>query len=213
MRAPQSQVLLVHGLWLNRASMYPLGLRLRHAGFAVRYHGYYSALLPQERHIEQLITRLRGDGGDERPHVIAHSLGAVLALQALCQLPALPGTKSRLIGLGAPWRGSDAGRQFMRHAFGRFCVGSTGRLWQTFPELQAPAGVEVGAIAGTRRIGMGRFFARLEGANDGVVTVEETRLDGLADHIVMPVSHTGMLLSGEAAQQCAAFLRGGRFSR
>lgn len=212
MRAASPQVILIHGLWLNRASMFPLGLRLRQAGFAVRYHGYYSALQPQERHIEDMVTRLRGDG-EARPHVVAHSLGAILALQALAQLPPLPGTNSRFIGLGAPWRGSDAGRQFMRHAFGRFCVGSTGSLWQTFPELRAPAGVEVGAIAGTRRIGLGRFFARLDGANDGVVTIAETKLDGLADHIVMPVSHTGMLLSGEVAQRCAAFLREGRFSQ
>jgi len=49
--------------------------------------------------------------------------------------------------------------------------------------------------------------------SDGVVTVDETRLPGLSDHLVLPVSHSGMLISREVALQTAAFLRYGRFER
>ena len=53
----------------------------------------------------------------------------------------------------------------------------------------------------------------LPGDNDGVVTIEETRIPGLADHIVLPVSHSGMLFSGDVADQTANFLRQGKFAR
>ena len=48
--------------------------------------------------------------------------------------------------------------------------------------------------------------------HDGAVAVEETRLPCARDHIVLPVSHSGMLLSQAVAEQAAAFLRDGRFA-
>jgi hypothetical protein len=53
----------------------------------------------------------------------------------------------------------------------------------------------------------------LPAPSDGVVSVEETRIAGMRDHIVLDVSHTGMLLSGAVARQICAFLRDGRFAR
>ncbi|HZP89005.1 MAG TPA: hypothetical protein VFB54_19495, partial [Burkholderiales bacterium] len=71
--------------------------------------------------------------------------------------------------------------------------------------------VEVGVIAGTRRFGLGCVFVTLQGPNDGVVTVEETRLPGLTDHLVMPVTHSGMIVSARVARQVGVFLKTGRF--
>jgi hypothetical protein len=60
-------------------------------------------------------------------------------------------------------------------------------------------------------MGGGRLFARLPKPNDGSVVVEETQLDGMTDHIVLPVSHSGLLFSANAALQAIHFLRHGRF--
>ena len=76
-----------------------------------------------------------------------------------------------------------------------------------------PSGIEVGALAGDHSIGLGHLFTSLEGPNDGAVTVAETRIPGLRDHIVLPVSHSGMLLSAEVARQSVAFLGSGAFLR
>jgi hypothetical protein len=81
------------------------------------------------------------------------------------------------------------------------------------PELDVPPGVEAGAIAGTRRLGLASLVVRLPGPNDGIVRVEETRHPGLADHLVMPVAHSEMLVSRAVAAQAAAFLARGRFAR
>ncbi len=73
---------------------------------------------------------------------------------------------------------------------------------------------EVGVIAGNRGLGLGQLLiSGLPKPNDGVVTVEETRLRGMKDHIVMKVSHSGMLFSSRAAHEVCAFLKDGRFSR
>jgi hypothetical protein len=70
-----------------------------------------------------------------------------------------------------------------------------------------------GVIAGSMSVGMGRIVARgLPVPNDGVVTIDETRLACATDHIVLPVSHSAMLLSKQVARQTAAFLNNGRFA-
>jgi hypothetical protein len=100
-----------------------------------------------------------------------------------------------------------------RHAFGLWALGRSVELWRHGYPLCISAGAAVGSLAGTRRFGLGAVLNDLQGANDGVVRVEETRLPGLADHLTLPVSHSGMLVSGEVARQCTAFLLDGTFRR
>ncbi|MCZ6498198.1 MAG: alpha/beta hydrolase, partial [Gammaproteobacteria bacterium] len=51
----------------------------------------------------------------------------------------------------------------------------------------------------------------LPSPHDGTVAVEETRLEGATEHIVLPVSHLSMLWSGVVAEQVVNFLSSGRF--
>ncbi len=78
-----------------------------------------------------------------------------------------------------------------------------GRVWQGPRAL--------GAIAGSRPVGTGQFFAHFDEDNDGTVAVRETVIPGLTDHIVLPHSHIGMLFAGDVAANVAHFLRTGRF--
>ena len=66
-------------------------------------------------------------------------------------------------------------------------------------------------IAGSRPWGLGRLVMRLPGTNDGVVRLEETEVAGMRDRIVLPVSHSGMLVSARVANEIAAFLERGAF--
>jgi hypothetical protein len=71
---------------------------------------------------------------------------------------------------------------------------------------------ELGCIAGTRPMGLGRLFARFDEDCDGTVGVSETKLPGHTAHMTLPVSHMGMLMSPLVAAQVGAFLENGRFS-
>jgi hypothetical protein len=74
-----------------------------------------------------------------------------------------------------------------------------------------PAGIDVGMIAGCVPRGLGGLFAGFRGDHDGTVAVAETRVPGLADHVVVRASHSGLLFSDAVARQAAHFLRHGRF--
>ena len=73
-------------------------------------------------------------------------------------------------------------------------------------------GVPLGVGAGTRALGLGRMFGPLPGANDGVVRVEETTVEGMRERLVLPVGHSEMLVSPRVAHAVRDFLAHGRFS-
>jgi len=77
------------------------------------------------------------------------------------------------------------------------------------PEWRASK--ELGVIAGSINIGLGRFVPGLSGVGDGTVTLDESRLEGMTDHVTLPVSHTAMLFSAVVSRQVCAFLQYGQF--
>ncbi len=189
--------------------------RLRAEGFHVVQFRYRMVMRSLDHNRDRLreLIRKQGQSQDNNPiHLVGHSLGGVLALQTLQCFPDLPVTK--VVCLGSPLLDSSAGRQFGRSLPGRAMLG------KTLPEavfnkpLQGWAGrARVGVIAGNRSFGLGRLFVRLPRPNDGMVTVAETCLPGIHDHMEIRVGHTAMVISSVVARQCIWFLRHGVFQR
>jgi hypothetical protein len=67
-------------------------------------------------------------------------------------------------------------------------------------------------IAGSRSFGLGLLLGGLGEPGDGTVAIAETRAEGLRQHLVLPVTHTGMLFSKDVAREVACFLQVGSFS-
>ncbi len=149
---------------------------------------------------------------DGTVHLVGHSLGGLLILRALERAAqrATPLPPGRVVLLGSPVAGSGAAAALMRRPF----LGRTlGRSAAALAGAALAGGTrDIGIIAGNRPAGLGRFLAHFQEPNDGTVAVRETRLEGAVDRIVLPVSHTGMLLSRRVAREAAQFLRYGRFS-
>jgi pimeloyl-ACP methyl ester carboxylesterase len=154
----------------------------------------------------------------EQIHLVGHSLGGLVILKCLetdDARTAGPGiAPGRVVLMGSPLQGTEVARSLSRYAILKAILGrsiqgethpATPRRWN--------GSRDVGVIAGSASLGFGRLVARLPEPNDGTVAVAETLLEGAADHIVLPVSHTGMVLSPEVMRQTAAFLLTGRFSR
>jgi 8-oxo-dGTP pyrophosphatase MutT (NUDIX family) len=204
-------VVVVHGLWMPGYETALLCRRLARAGFVPRLFRFRSVgdgLDANAELLARFAERLPGD----KVHFVGHSLGGVVAAHMLQTRPPL--RAGRIVCLGSPLRGTHSGKRLARFRWG---AGLTGR---SIGDLLARGGLapwsgtaDLGVIAGDLPLGLGLLLGALPRPHDGVVAVEETRLEGARDHIVLPLSHTALLFSRAVAEQAAHFLRHGRFER
>jgi pimeloyl-ACP methyl ester carboxylesterase len=198
------RVILLHGLWMPGASMQWFASHLSAAGFAPEIFTYQSVADGPDTAVPRLIEVLREGDAD----IVAHSLGGLIALQALHEAPGLP--VRHVVCLGSPLTGSGAATGVLRWPPAAAMFGRSAALLQQGVEGWQGA-AEVGVIAGCVPHGLGALFAGFDGEHDGTVAVAETHLPGVTDHIVVHASHSGLLFSVEAAEQATAFLRTGHF--
>ena len=202
-------VILIHGLWMRGFVLLPHQRRLRAEGFAVRRFSYPSwreGLDGNVRRLSSFVSETPGAIID----LVAHSLGGLVALKMLSQ-EADPRIR-RVVLLGTPLAACHCGSTLAAIPVLGPLVGRTFEDWFRLPRPAPPVAVEIGIIAGTRRISFGRMIPGLARPNDGLVAVEETRLAAAKDSIALNVSHSGMLASRTCAEQIVNFLRSGNFS-
>jgi pimeloyl-ACP methyl ester carboxylesterase len=207
----KTAAVFVHGLWLTGAESTLLRRRVaaRH-GFECHSFTYRTVGLPMDAVIEKLAQFVERIDAD-RVHFVGHSLGGIVLYRYFeTQRAAPPG---RVVFLGSPTVRSRTAERVGRMPLLSTLVGQL-----VARELVRPEGErhwrherELGLIAGTRPLGLGRFFARFEEECDGTIGVSETRLPGHTAHVTLPVSHMGMLASTDVARQVGSFLATGRF--
>ncbi len=204
-------VVYIHGLWSSRADSALLRRRLsREFRFDVRMFHYptvSSSMAEITAGLAQFIEALR----PERLHLVGHSLGGLVIYRFLERFPEQP--PGRVVFLGTPAVACSAAVGVARLAWGASILGkcvTEELLVERERRWVSPR--PLGIIAGTRSFGLGQLFARLPGESDGTIAVSETRLPGATDHITLPASHMGMLLSARVARETGVFLRDGHFA-
>ena len=206
-------ILLVHGLWMSGFELGVLKHRLEADGqFRAVAFSYPSLTGSMADHVNSLIEFARAQRTDEL-HFVGHSLGGLVVMKALQLTDDLP--DGRAVLLGTPVQGSRAARGVARLLpFGKAILGAAvnAEIVECAPR-EWSGRRDIGVIAGSMGLGLGRFFAELSTDHDGTVLVEETQLPGARDTVVVPTSHTGMLFSAEIATQTAHFLKHGAFKK
>jgi pimeloyl-ACP methyl ester carboxylesterase len=211
-------VLFVHGLWLSGAESFLIRRRLAAQGWALRVLPYSSMAESMDavarrcaRFAQALARRTL-----QPVHLVGHSLGGLVIYRVfelgLLAPDRFSGDFCRAVFLGTPARGSQSARVLARNPAVARLLGGVGSEWLI---RGAPGRWEfppqLGIIAGTSAVGLGRLLAPFDGPNDGTVSVAETRLEGATDYCELPVSHTGMWLSADVVRQVTRFLETGRF--
>jgi pimeloyl-ACP methyl ester carboxylesterase len=207
-------VLLLHGIGRTRLSMRPLERVLAAAGYGTRRLTYPSRRLAIPAIAEWLEPRLADLWRHSiRVHVVTHSMGGLVAAHYLERHGNREKT-GRVVMLAPPLGGSEVADALHRLPPYRWLFAPAGQQLTTSANA-APMSpyYPLGVIAGSRGSAypLGRLF--LSGPHDGRVAVARTRSTGLADHLVLPASHSFIMRSGEVQRQVLHFLGHGRFDR
>ena len=215
MTALADSVILLHGLVRSDRSMQKMETVLSGRGYCVQNVSYDST-----RHgIETLAVKaiepaLEACPADRKVHFVTHSLGGILVRQYLSRHRIE--NLGRVVMLGPPNKGSEVvdklgdfpGFQFMHGEAGmQLGTGET-----SVPNRLGAANFDLGIIAGTRSINL-ILSSMIPGADDGKVSVENTRLEGMSDHLEMKVTHPFMMRNNQVIEQVIHYLENGKFKR
>lgn len=212
----QDGVVLLHGISRTALSFRKMQAALDTAGFATLNLDYASRRHPLETlagyihpAIEHFAGRLTGE-----LHFVGHSMGGLLTRVYIARHR--PQRLGRVVMLGTPNRGSEMTDRLKNFAPYRAFFGPAGQQLGTKRDattetMLPPVDYPVGIIAGDRSIDP---FASLflPKPHDGRVSIENTKLDGMADHIVVHSAHPFLVRNGDAIAETIAFLKNGKFA-
>jgi pimeloyl-ACP methyl ester carboxylesterase len=206
-----AHVVYVHGLWMPGDESLILKHRLSHDfGLTLdsfRYSSAGSSMTDITTRLDAFVREL----GTPDVHFVGHSLGGLVIHRFLERFPEQPA--GRAVFLGTPCVASRAAMGAARFAPIAHLMGQSVAEELLQPrERRWMQARQLGIVAGTQAIGFGQFLAEFDEDNDGTIAVSETRMPGATDHITLPVSHMGLLMSARVARETGLFLRDGRFS-
>lgn len=203
-------MILVHGLWTPAAIFAVHSHWLKQAGYRTLRFAYPSVRATLSENATRLRSLIAATSAPEI-HLVGHSLGGLIILEMLAHDP--DPRLRRAVLLGTPCRDSHCARRLASVAGMSALLGRSIMEWLSRGPLAAaaPQSPQVGVLAGTRSVGLGRVVPGLPQPNDGVVALAETRLAGAADLIALPVAHSEMLASRACGVQVASFLASGHF--
>jgi hypothetical protein len=191
---------------MNPLVLIPLSRRLEKEGYLVDTFKY--PLFPNNK---QLTEKFIDDVYLWEPEIIiGHSLGGNIAVK---QITKLDKSVKCIICLGSPLKGSAIARFFRNKPY--LPVFSKAALSMLSDEISLKkTSIYTGVIAGdNNKIGFRYIFPVVSGQNDGTVMVNETHVEGLADHVVMPVGHTALIFSKSVVTQILYFIEKGIFMK
>jgi pimeloyl-ACP methyl ester carboxylesterase len=206
-------VVLLHGIANVPISMKYLEDNLEEAGYRVYNLGYPSTGETIEKAAALVREKVLAIKGADRINFVGHSMGNLVIRKMLGK--SLPGL-GRIVMIAPPNQGSLVAEQLENLDLYKWIFGPAGQELPAdnrafFEKLPIPD-CEFGIIAGGRGTDEG-YNPLLPGDDDGTVAVEETKLKGAADFIVINRTHTLILFAPETVKQTIHFLKNGRFKR
>jgi len=204
-------VVLLHGLGRTSASMLPLAIAARRRGYRVINWCYRSKTRSiaenADAFAKQVAPRL---ASASRVHFVTHSLGGIVVRRFLATQP-LPNL-GRVVMLAPPNGGSEVADVMQQWLKPVRPLRELGTNDDSTPRALPPAQFPVGVIAGSRSH-IPLFAQWMHGVpNDGVVSVERTKLEGMKDFVVLHRTHTCLPWAPDAIRQVFSFLANERFT-
>lgn len=212
-------VVLLHGLARTERSMNEMGDALLKAGYTVFNIEYPS----RKKTIEELAIETIPKGikmcnsiNKKRINFVTHSMGGIVLRYYLSREP-IPNL-GRVVMLSPPNQGSEAADELMELSVYKWLNGPAGQQLGTGPDGIAarlgPVNFPLGIITGNDPGIFDLWFADMfPGENDGKVSVERAKVEGMTDFLALPYGHTFIMDEEEVISQSLHFLRHGLFQR
>ncbi len=200
-------VVLLQGMGRGRASLWVLETRLKTAGFRTVNFPYVTHARSLDQLSDDLVKFIKDNVKTPTYCVIAHSLGNVIVRN--CFHKEMPPGLKRIVMLAPPNRPADLARALKDNPVYRWFTGESGQQLASdefYRNLPVPT-AEFGVIAGDR--GQSITF---KDPNDGVITVESTKLDGMKAWVLVHQAHTFIMNSRQVAQLAIRFIEHGDFN-
>jgi len=203
-------VVLLHGIGRTSGSMKAVAAHLADQGYAVFNVDYPS----RSQSIADLAAGLHrqllceGTSSFSKLHFVTHSMGGLLVRELVKQ--SRPENFGRVVMLAPPNQGSEVADFLSGNFLFKMIYGPAGEDLKTGNEAFGAVDFPLGVIAGTTSIDPISSLI-LTGPNDGKVTVENTKVEGMADHLTLPVNHTFLMRNKTVLQQVSLFLAMGVF--
>ena len=201
-------VILLHGLWRSIWAMEPMAKHLNEQGYHTINVPYPSFRKPMAELTKIIHEAIKLHGGDRKVHFVAHSLGGVLVRKLLSQLP--PDQVGRVVMLAPPHQGSEIIDLFSRYRAMRFSLGPAsmelGSDKIASPYL--PEEIDCAVIMGKQSF-FPLFRRLLDDDNDGFVSVERGKIDGMNEFHVLDADHTFIASDPRAMEMTHEFIQDG----
>lgn len=205
-----TNIILVHGLFMPGVAMIKLRNFFEEKGYTTTVFSYHTISETPEKSAEKLKALIESLGDDNA--IVCHSLGGLLTQKMLSMMENPDQKVQKVVSMGTPWQGASI-LTFMQQYRLDGIVGKSLEIllpkdnneWQ-FPDIA------LGSIAGKSTIGARILFAPGKKIpTDGTVAIEETKIKGMTDHTIIPVSHTGLMFSNLAAEKALQFIQENHF--
>jgi pimeloyl-ACP methyl ester carboxylesterase len=213
-------VVLLHGIGHSMWNMFFIENILKDAGYET-----FNLSYPSRKHDIRTLTKWLNDQLDSAQiwheadcvHFVCHSMGGLVTGFYLQNYQSgLPAEKmGRVVMLGTPHGGSEVADFLCSNALYKIIFGPAGQELTTHIRKndQIQPWYDLGIIAGSHNWAYPFGFFCIKERNDGCVSIDSSKLDGMKDHIVLPVLHGLMGWKPSVHKQIIHFLKSGNFSK
>lgn len=208
-------VVLLHGLARSKSSMKKAASAIAREGYRVVNQGYPSTKHKIEYLSNNTIPKaLKRCGKIKKTHFVTHSMGGIL-LRHYLQNHAI-GNLGRVVMLSPPNQGSEVVDKLKNTPGFKWVNGPAGRQLgtdaQSLPNQLGPADFPLGIITGSKSINL-ILSQIIPGEDDGKVSIERAKLEGMEDFLIVPHSHTFIMKNKKVINQILQFIHFGKFDK